>query len=420
VWCWCWGWVSLGRSALLHDARFVVPSSAAIGIEGNKHVTKAQLLSIFGGDVDRNIFTVSLAERRTELERLPWVDHATVMRLLPDHLRVSIVERTPVAFVRQGAHIGLVDKNGVLMDMVSGAGEGTGEGARYSFPVVTGIAASEPLSTRAARMKIFSRFTTELDSDGRNVSGGLSEVDLSDPEDVRALIPDGAAEVLVHFGDAEFLDRYDKYKAHLSEWKTQYPRLASVDMRYDRQVVLEMQPGSSIPIAGAGLTGEAVKSVSAVRAPAVTAPAASVPAAARGLVAVRPASKVVSPVVHSPAVTGAGIGARTVAGAAGAGPVLRAPSSDVKVATERSISMRHLTVAKDAPLDKKAAATKSVAKKTTVKRAVAKKTAAKKIAAKKTAAKKTLVKKAAAKAAVKTATKPTSSSAVQGHPVTKP
>ena len=107
----------MARSYLLHDERFVIPSSSSIEIEGNAHVTRAQLLGIFGGDVERNIFTVSLAERRAELERLPWVAHATVMRLLPNRMRVSIVERTPVAFVRQGSHIGLVDANGVLLDM---------------------------------------------------------------------------------------------------------------------------------------------------------------------------------------------------------------------------------------------------------------------------------------------------------------
>ena len=105
---------------LLHDERFVIPSSSAIEIEGNAHVTRAQLLSIFGGDVERNIFTVSLAEQTAELERLPWVAHATVMRLLPNRMRVSIMERTPVAFVRQGSHIGLVDANGVLLDMPIG------------------------------------------------------------------------------------------------------------------------------------------------------------------------------------------------------------------------------------------------------------------------------------------------------------
>ena len=158
----------MARSYLLHDERFVIPSSSSIEIEGNAHVTRAQLLSIFGGDVERNIFTVSLAERRAELERLPWVAHATVMRLLPNRMRVSIVERTPVAFVRQGSHIGLVDANGVLLDMPVDAKASE----HYSFPVVTGISANDPLSTRAARMKIFERFTTELDAVGREDLAG--------------------------------------------------------------------------------------------------------------------------------------------------------------------------------------------------------------------------------------------------------
>ncbi len=97
----------MAKSYLLHDERFVIPSSSSIEFAGNSHVTRAQLLGIFGGDVERNIFTVSLDQRRMELERLPWVAHATVMRLLPNRMRVSIVERTPVAFVRQGSRIGL-------------------------------------------------------------------------------------------------------------------------------------------------------------------------------------------------------------------------------------------------------------------------------------------------------------------------
>jgi cell division protein FtsQ len=234
----------MARSYLLHDERFVIQSSSAIEFEGNAHVTRAQLLGIFGEDVERNIFTVSLEQRRAELERLPWVAHATVMRLLPNRMRVSIVERTPVAFVRQGSHIGLVDANGVLLDMPMD----TKVSEHYSFPVVTGISADEPLSTRSARMKIFERFTSELDGSGEKISQELSEVDLSNPEDVKALIPDHSAEILVHFGEDDFLDRYRKFKEHLPEWRTVYPKLSSVDMRYERQVVLEMQPGSGAPV----------------------------------------------------------------------------------------------------------------------------------------------------------------------------
>ncbi len=234
----CAGMAMLARNMLMHDDRFVIQSSSSIEIEGNSHLTRAQLLSIFGGDVERNIFTVSLAERRAQLERLPWVEHATVMRLLPDRMRVSITERTPVAFVRQGNHIGLVDANGVLLDMPTDAPANT----HYSFPVVTGISGDEPLSVRAARMKIYSRFTSELDGSGEKISQELSEVDLSNPEDVKAMIADHSSEVLVHFGEENFLDRYRKYEAHLPEWRAQYPKLSSVDMRYERQAVLETGP----------------------------------------------------------------------------------------------------------------------------------------------------------------------------------
>jgi cell division protein FtsQ len=229
------------KSYLLHDERFVIPSSASIEFEGDAHVTRAQLLGVFGGDVERNIFTVSLDERRAELERLPWVAHATVMRLLPNRMRVSVVERTPVAFVRQGSHIGLVDGNGVLLTMPVDAQAKE----HYSFPVVTGISGSDPVSTRAARMKIFERFTSELDGSGEKISEELSEVDLSNPEDVQALIPDHSTEILVHFGEDNFLERYRRFKEHLQEWRTLYPRLSSVDMRYEQQVVLQMPPGSA-------------------------------------------------------------------------------------------------------------------------------------------------------------------------------
>ncbi len=281
----CVGTVLMVRDMLMHDDRFVIPSSSAIEIEGNSHLTKAQLLSIFGGDVERNIFTISLAERKAQLERLPWVEHATVMRLLPDRMRVSITERTPVAFVRQGSHIGLVDGNGVLLDMPTDVPANT----HYSFPVVTGISASEPLSVRAARMKIYAKFTGDLDADGERISQSLSEVDLSNPEDVKALIPDHSSEVLVHFGEEKFLERYKKYEAHLAEWRAQYPRLSSVDMRYEQQAVLEMQPGSSVPVAPVPSAGVGSNTGAGAAAPVVTAPAAA-PAKTPAAAIVHPAA----------------------------------------------------------------------------------------------------------------------------------
>ena len=225
------------RNFAAHDPRFRIDSSDNIQILGNSEVTQAELLSVFGGDMGRNVFFVPLTQRRIELEHLPWVERATVMRLLPNQLRLSVTERTPIAFVRDGSNVGLVDHNGVLLDMAPE----TMAAKRYSFPVITGITANDPPSTRAARMKIYQRFIAEIDSTGEKLSSQLSEVDISDPEDVRAFVPSDGNELLLHFGDTDFLNRWHNYQQHLAEWKAQYPRLASVDLRYERQVVLEMR-----------------------------------------------------------------------------------------------------------------------------------------------------------------------------------
>jgi len=261
------------RLFFLHDPRFLIDTASNIQIDGNSHVNRPQLLSIFGEDIGRNVFYVPLAERRRELETLPWVEHATVMRLLPNRLRVSVVERTPVAFVRQDGRIGLVDAYGVLLDLP----DDDPAGGQYSFPVLTGIAATDPLSTRAARMKIYQQFIADLDSSGPKLSETLSEVDLSNPEDVKALIPEHSSEILVHFGDEDFLDRYQRYQQQLPAWQAQYPNLASVDMRYPNQVVLDMTPGTdasaTVPNAD-GTPAPSAATTAAVSVPAETPPPA--------------------------------------------------------------------------------------------------------------------------------------------------
>ncbi len=237
------------RQFLLHDPRFLITSSSEIAIEGNQHISRSDVLAVFGSDLERNIFKVPLAERRADLERLPWVANATVMRLLPNRIRVQLVERTPVAFTRQGTRIGLVDASGVLLDMPP---ESAGD-PHYSFPVLTGLTPADTPEVRAARMEVYRRFMAELASAGAAVTQSLSEVDVTNPEDVKSLVTSDGADILVHFGDEDFLHRYQELQRHLPEWRTQYPHLASADMRYERQVVLEMQPGTNAAaIEGAG------------------------------------------------------------------------------------------------------------------------------------------------------------------------
>ena len=96
-----------------HSWRFRVESSDDIEIAGLQNVTRAQVMEVMGGDIGRNIFFVPLAQRKAQLEQIPWVESASVMRFVPNRIcEVQIHERTPVAFARVGSKILLIDACG--------------------------------------------------------------------------------------------------------------------------------------------------------------------------------------------------------------------------------------------------------------------------------------------------------------------
>jgi cell division protein FtsQ len=215
--------------------RFRVESSDNIEISGMENVTKAQIMEVMGADIGRNIFFVPLAQQKAQLEQIPWVESASVMRFVPNRLRVEIHERTPLAFARVGPKIELIDAGGTLMDLPKAD---AAHGRKFSFPVILGMNPGEPLSTRAPRMKTYRELIADLDSGGARYSQDLSEVDLSDLEDVRVRVNDPAGDVLLHLGSSDYLKRYRIYVSHEREWRQQFQKLESVNLRYDNQVIV--------------------------------------------------------------------------------------------------------------------------------------------------------------------------------------
>jgi cell division protein FtsQ len=153
-----------------------------------------------------------------------------VMRFVPNRLKVEIHERTPVAFARVGPRISLIDAGGTLMELP--------QKHRYSFPVILGMNPGEPLSTRAPRMKAYNALVQELDSGGARYSQDLSEVDLTDLDNLKVRVNDPAGDVLVELGSSDYLKRYKTYVGHVQEWRQQFQKLESVNLRYDNQVIV--------------------------------------------------------------------------------------------------------------------------------------------------------------------------------------
>ena len=210
--------------------RFRVESSDNIEINGMENVTRAQIMEVMGADIGRHIFFIPLAQQKAQLEQIPWVESASVMRFVPNSLRVEIHERTPVAFARVGPRIALIDAGGTLMELPPKR--------KYSFPVILGMNPGEPLSTRAPRMKAYAELIRELDSGGARYSQGLSEVDLSDLDNLKVRVNDPAGDVLVQLGSSDYLKRYKIYVTHTQEWRQQFQKLESVNLRYDNQVIV--------------------------------------------------------------------------------------------------------------------------------------------------------------------------------------
>jgi cell division protein FtsQ len=193
-------------------------------------VTKAQIMEVMGADIGRNIFFIPLAQQKAQLEQIPWVESASVMRFVPNTLKVELQERTPVAFARVGPRISLIDAGGTLMELP--------QKHKYSFPVILGMSPGEPLSTRAPRMRAYNQLVRDLDSSGARYSQDLSEIDLSDLEDVKVRVNDPAGDVLVHLGSSNYLTRYKIYVTHVQAWRQQFQKLESVDLRYDNQIIV--------------------------------------------------------------------------------------------------------------------------------------------------------------------------------------
>jgi len=222
---------------LLHSPRVVLANLGEIELIGNHFVSRAAVLERFAADRGHSVLRVPLARRRHALEEIPWVERASVERVLPNRIRVELVERTPVAFLRLGAELALVDAYGVILERPP-AGD-------FHFPVVTGLGETMPRGQREQRMKLCVQFLKEIELIQPGAAEHVSEVDLSDSKDLRAVlagIPEkGTADqgpVLVHFGDGDFVNKFRLFVENIGPWRATAGRVESVDLRFARQVVV--------------------------------------------------------------------------------------------------------------------------------------------------------------------------------------
>lgn len=168
------------------------------------------------------VWRADLAAISAELGRVPGVRRAVVSRVLPDRMRVRVVERVPVAVVHtSGGHFQWVDEEGFTMGEMKPSDRVPSFFIRGWNEDGTDDARAE----NAQRVQKYLEVAHEWDALG--LSERVSEVDLIDVRSVRAQLAGKDSQIEVRLGGQELGERLKLALISLDEYR-QTPRGSSI------------------------------------------------------------------------------------------------------------------------------------------------------------------------------------------------
>jgi cell division protein FtsQ len=116
-------------------------------------------------------------------------------------------------------------------------------GEDLQFPIVTGLSENMPREERGKRMQTYQEFLKDIDLVRSGSSDRVSEIDLANPRDLRAVMtgiasPNDPQAVTIHFGAVDFTSKYRMVIENFAQWQAGNGRVHSIDLQYAKQVVL--------------------------------------------------------------------------------------------------------------------------------------------------------------------------------------
>ncbi|HXX23794.1 MAG TPA: cell division protein FtsQ/DivIB [Terriglobia bacterium] len=233
---------------VLSSPRFELHSADDIQVIAYQFVAREDVASALGLPLHAGngpglkVWRLSLEAQRKQVEGIAWVRSAALTRVFPNRLVVHVFERTPVAYANVGGHVSLVDSDGVLLDKP--------ESAFFDFPVITGLNSNAGSDDCRNRIALYQDFMRQLGEEIAHSGWVVSEADLSDGDDLKALLVQGRETLQVHFGHENFIQHFHTFLALLPELRKANAPLDSVDLRYRNQVVVNPQGRTPAPPAG--------------------------------------------------------------------------------------------------------------------------------------------------------------------------
>jgi cell division protein FtsQ len=199
-------------------------------VRGHERMSTGEVLALVEGLRGQNILGVSLEEWQDKLLTSPWVERATIRRVLPSTLEINIRERRPMGIGRLGATMYLIDQKGVIVD------EYGPNYADIDLPIIDGLGASPQDGGSiidVTRAEFAARVISAL-SARPDIAKQVSQLDVADLHDAVVILDGDPA--LLRLGDTEFVARLQQYIDLAPALRERMSAIDYVDLRFDERL----------------------------------------------------------------------------------------------------------------------------------------------------------------------------------------
>jgi cell division protein FtsQ len=214
--------VGLGGWGIANSPVF---ATRRIEVEGNRHLSTAEVVEAAGVRHEQNLIRLSTENVAERVRSLPWVREVVVSRDLPSTLVLGVVERTATAWFQDPAGVVVVARDGMVLDRPVQPPR--------RFPRVDDVASARPVGESVGSPPPALRVVASM---GPQLLGGISAAASQDGQVVLELRGGGT----VRYGPPTQLALKNRALSRMLGWaRREGLPVASIDLRVPDAPALE-------------------------------------------------------------------------------------------------------------------------------------------------------------------------------------
>lgn len=209
-----------------------------VTVRGHERLSAGEVLALVEGLRGQSILGVDLGQWQHKLLSSPWVEDATIRRVLPSTVEITVAERRPMGVARIGTAMYLVDPGAVIIDEYGPAY------ADLDLPIIDGLAAAPQDGgslVDVARAEFAARVLGTL-ATRPELQKRVSQLDVSNLHDAVVILDGDPA--LLRLGDADFVARLQQYVDLAPALRARVTAVDYVDLRFDERLYVRPANGT--------------------------------------------------------------------------------------------------------------------------------------------------------------------------------